>query len=114
VDSSNNPVSGATVTAASGGGTVTATTDAKGIYALVGLASNTAYTISFSSGQASLTVTTGQSGSSSTATGNVWLVESGGGTPTPTVAPSGGDAFGLSLLLLPVSGLLLIGRRGRK
>jgi len=89
-DSSNNLVSGATVTATGGGLTYTATSSGNGVYALRGLPSNTTYTITASSG-GSISVNVGTSVNDGTTTGNVWAADINGGVvvPTPTPNPSG-------------------------
>jgi hypothetical protein len=66
VDNLGNPVVGATVSITDGGPVLTATTNAEGIYAQKGLASNTKYTLTASGGTyhfspSQLSVTTGQS-----------------------------------------------------
>ena len=75
-DSSGNPLSGVTVTATrSGGGTYTATTNAKGIYALTKVPSASTYNINASKtgySSSSLSVSTGTSTDRTTTTGNYW------------------------------------------
>ena len=75
VTSSGTPISSATVTAAGPGGPYTDTTDAKGIYALVKVGSNSTYTIHVSkSGYAfdDQIVTTGTSANGARPCGNKW------------------------------------------
>ena len=90
LDPAGIPVAGATVTAQrSGGGTYTATTDAKGIYALAKVPSSSSYTISVS-GPAWVflpkVITTGISGNTA---GNRWGVDFAGQMPSPPTATYG-------------------------
>jgi len=75
-DASGTPLSGVTITASrSGGGSYTATTNAKGIYALAKVPSASTYTITAGkTGYAfdSLSVSTGTSTDNTTTTGNHW------------------------------------------
>jgi hypothetical protein len=97
-DAEGNPIAGATVTGSrSGGGVYTDTTDAKGIYALRKVPSDSTYAISvskagysFSSQQA----TTSNSTDDTVTCGNVWGVDF-----TGNAAP-GGNEGASSLLLL--------------
>lgn len=76
VDLAGAPLSGVTVTATrTGGGTYTATSNAKGIYALAKIPSSSTYTISASKSGSSFvnqTASTGYSQDSSNITGNKW------------------------------------------
>ncbi|KUG27564.1 hypothetical protein ASZ90_002598 [hydrocarbon metagenome] len=97
-NASGAPISGATVTAArTGGGTYTDTTDAKGIYALSKVPSNSTYTITVAkSGYtfASKQATTGTSTNDTITTGNVWGVNFTGS--------GGGSGSGVNLMLLGI------------
>ena len=87
-DKSGNPIANATVTAKSGSQTFRAKTNAKGIYALVHLPSNTSYTITVKkSGYAfdNKRKTTGES-KDYKSVGNVWGVDFVGKDPNPTPA----------------------------
>ena len=89
-DSSQAPISGVTVTATGTGGPFTATTNAKGIYALPKVPSGAALSLTASKTGYTFTsnpqaVTTGTSTNLTTATGNKWGINfTGSGTPTPT------------------------------
>jgi hypothetical protein len=91
LDSQGNPVSGATVTATrSGGGVYTATTNAKGIYALAKVPAASTYTVAVAkSGYtfASKQAVTATSTDDTTTTGNVWGLEFAGATVVRTLAP---------------------------
>jgi hypothetical protein len=79
VDADKNPIAGAVVTAVrTGGGSYTATTNSKGIYALAKVPSASTYTLSVSkSGYtfASTQVSTATSSDNTTTTGNLWGVD---------------------------------------
>jgi hypothetical protein len=91
-DTSGQPVAGATVTAQRlGGGAYTATTNDRGIYALVGVPSNSSYAVSAAKatcGFPTRNVTTGVSLDYVNASGNCWGVDFVGacGCPAPTVS----------------------------
>lgn len=110
LDTSGNPVSGATVTATkNGGGTSTATTDAKGIYALPKIASASTYTITATKSgttYGSITVSTGTSTNTSTTTGNKWAQDIGGGvSPSASVPALGPISWAALCLALALAGL---------
>ncbi len=92
LDGQGNPINGATVTATrSGGGTYTATTNVKGIYALAKIPAASTYTVAvvksgyvFVSKQA----TTGTSTDATTTTGNVWGLDFTCSTAGRTLAPA--------------------------
>lgn len=91
LDQSSNPVSGATVTATrSGGGTYTATSNSRGIYALAKVPSGSSYTITASKTGYTFdthSVTTGTSTDNSTTTGNLWGVNiTGNSGPAPSIS----------------------------
>lgn len=94
-----NPLSGATVTAVrSGGGSYTATSNARGIYALAQIPAASDYTLSVSKNAFSFTnqvVSTGLSSSNSPDSGNRWAVN--------LVANEGLLAAPPSLVALPLS-----------
>jgi len=94
-DSSDQPVSGATVTAVrSGGGTYTMSTSANGIYAFAKIPANSTYTVRASKpgyAFAEQTAATGTSSDYSPNSGNVWGVDFRGGSldaPTLVAEPS--------------------------
>ena len=77
-DASGRPISDATVTAQGPGGAYTAETNSKGIYALVGVRSDSTYTVSvMKSGCYYLpqSVTTGRSSEFSPVSGNKWEID---------------------------------------
>jgi hypothetical protein len=98
-DSGGTPLSGVSITATkNGGGTYTATTNARGIYALPKIPSSSQYTIgaakagyAFSNQVAS----TGTSADSVSTSGNVWGVNFVGAPPRllTVTAPNGGEGF---------------------
>lgn len=80
LDTSGNPVSGATITATpqAGGGPFTATSNSQGIYALAKIPVASTYTITASMGNYVFfpqTVSTGTSVNGNTATGNLWGID---------------------------------------
>lgn len=89
LDSSGNPISGATVTATrANGGIYTASSDSRGIYALAKIPSASAYTITPSkTGYEFIprTVNTATSINNNTATGNLWGVDFSPNTPGITL-----------------------------
>jgi len=97
-------VSGATVTGTGGGRTISATSNAQGIYALVGASSATTYTVTASAAGfgsfTSVNVTTGTSSDNRSDTGNLWGVDvsgNGSSVPAPTVTsvtPTSGPLAG--------------------
>ena len=92
LDGQANPVNGATVTATrSGGGTYTATTNAKGIYALAKVPDASTYTVAVTkSGYtfASKQAVTATSTDDSTTTGNVWGLDFADTSAVRTHAPA--------------------------
>ena len=90
LDMSSRPIAGATVTAQkAGGGTYTATTSSKGIYAMAKLPSSSTYTIRVS-GPAGVfapqTITTGASTNYASTAGNRWGVDFKAKPETPPTA----------------------------
>lgn len=95
LDGSGQPVSGATVTATrAAGGAYTATTNSRGIYALVKVPSASTYTLNVAAAGCAFTPATVQTGTSadrSTVTGNVWGVNftaATGSTTTTSALPT--------------------------
>ena len=107
LDSAGQPLAGASITAIrSGGGTYTATTNSRGIFALAKAPSNSSYTITCSAAgetYAAKTVSTGRSVAGATTSGNVWGVNFGNEAPpvevTTTSLPAGrvGAAYAAAL-----------------
>ncbi len=101
LDSKGNPLSGVAINASrTGGGSYSATTNAKGIYALEKVPSSSTYTISASRSGYSIkgqTVSTGKSSDYSNTSGNLWNVSF-----TATVQTGGGGGGGIALPALNI------------
>jgi hypothetical protein len=96
-DSNGNPINDANVT--TGGGTYTAVTNAKGIYALAHVPASSSYTVQVTKAGYSFTpinVTTGTSTDYSTSSGNVWGVDFVYTNYTLTVNSSGASDVNIS------------------
>lgn len=91
MDKAGAPISGATVTASCGGGTYTAVSNSRGIYALAKVPAKSLYTISVKAPGYAFTprdVSTGTSADAEAASGNVWAVNFQG-DPAENTAPGG-------------------------
>lgn len=97
-DRNGNPISGATVIAlATGGTSYSATTNAKGIYAVVHVPSATTFAVvvsgTYSSASQNVSTKTSSSGTNAAAVGNVWGVDFTAAPSGPPVAQFSATSF---------------------